>query len=165
MPITAAARASTGSCRRVKPCSRRRCTGPYTWPRISAGTGVLNVRYHCTHGQLDNTAALYSVCLLMTTTVTPPCSTNGNCQPLNPPGSGESPVAFFCSFLRSWAGTREPGGSVGNSPPQLGSGGGAAPPQLWTVNVVHLKKNNCFCTRTWVSQKIVGQIRGVFSFG
>ena len=65
-------------------------------------------------------------------------------------------------------GTREPGGgggvSGGNLPPQLWSCGGAAP-QLWTVIVVH------FCFRLFLhenlglSKKIVGQIRGVFSFG
>ena len=38
-------------------------------------------------------------------------------------------------------------------------------PQLWTVIVVHFIFV-CFCTRSWVSpKKIVGQIRGAFSFG
>ena len=64
------------------------------------------------------------------------------------------------------AGTRELGGSGGNLPPQLGICGGASPPpQLWSVNVVYFYFCLFLHMSLGLSQKIVDQIWGVFSFG
>ena len=61
-------------------------------------------------------------------------------------------------------GSRGGGGSGGNLPPQLGSCGGAAP-QLRTVNVAHFYFCLFLHVNLGLSQKIVCQIRVVFSFG
>ena len=61
------------------------------------------------------------------------------------------------------AGDAGAGGSVGNLPSQLGSCGGA--PQLSTVNVVHFYFCSLLHVNLGLSQEIVGEIRGVFSFG
>ena len=61
-------------------------------------------------------------------------------------------------------GNRGGGGSGGNLPPQLRSCG-ALPSQLWTVNVVHFYFCLFLHMNFGLSQKIVGQTRGVFSFG
>ena len=65
------------------------------------------------------------------------------------------------------AGTREPEGAVGATCPHIFEAVGAPPPppQRWTVKVVHFYLCLFLHVNLDLYQKIVGQIRGVFSFG
>ena len=56
------------------------------------------------------------------------------------------------------------GGAVGATCPHNFEAVGAAPPQLWTVNVVHFYFCLLLHVSLGLSQKIMGQLRGVFSF-
>ena len=62
-------------------------------------------------------------------------------------------------------GTREPGGGVGATCSHNLEAVGAPPPTLWTVNVAHFYFCLFLHANLGLSQKIVGQIQGVFSFG
>ena len=84
-----------------------------------------------------------------------------------PGGGGHWAVEATCPHSLEAVGaprSREGEGSGGNLPPQLGSCGGAAP-QLWTVNVIHFYFRFFLHVNLGLSQKIVDQIREVFSFG
>ena len=67
------------------------------------------------------------------------------------------------------AGTREPGGGGGAvgqlAPTTLKLWGRAPPPELWTEKVVHFYFCLFLHVNLGLQQKILGQIRGVFSFG
>ena len=93
---------------------------------------------------------------------------SGSCQSEHPESSTTLLMIFStsCQTFEQERGSRGGGGSGDNLPSNLEALGASPPAQLWTVDVVHFY----LCLFLHVNlgsskKKIVGQIRGVFSFG